>query len=271
MPHAFEIICLGNELLIGKILNSNAQWLAQNVTSLGGTVQRITTVGDEIEEIATVLREALTRKSAFILTTGGLGPTFDDKTLDAVALALEKPVELNESALIMVKDKYRHYEQTTHKTIELTPARVKMAHLPKGAVPLSNPVGTAPGVLSEYASSTIINLPGVPSEMKAIFEESVAPLIRRFVGSRHMYEKSLEVTEIIESALAPLIDRVMRQHPTVYVKSHPKAAEPVPLIELHLSTIASSQEAAKNRVEAAAKEISRLIEDRGGEIKHLAA
>ena len=63
MPHAFEIICLGNELLIGKILNSNAQWLAKNVTSLGGTVQRITTVGDEIEEIATVLREASHEKA----------------------------------------------------------------------------------------------------------------------------------------------------------------------------------------------------------------
>ena len=267
MPHAFEIICLGNELLIGKILNSNAQWLAKNVTSLGGTVQRITVVGDDIEEIAAVLLEALARKSAFILTTGGLGPTFDDKTLDAVALALEKPVELNEAAFLMVKDKYRHYEQTTHKTIELTPARVKMAHLPKDAVPLPNPVGTAPGVLSECASSKIINLPGVPSEMKAIFEESVAPLIRRFVGSRHMYEKSLEVTEIIESALAPLIDRVMREHPTVYVKSHPKAAEPVPLIELHLSTLATSQEEAKDRVEAAATEVTRLIEECGGVIK----
>jgi molybdenum cofactor synthesis domain-containing protein len=271
LPHAFEIICLGNELLIGKILNSNAHWLAKNVTSLGGTVQRITVVGDDIEEIATVIREALARKSVFILTTGGLGPTYDDKTLDAVGLALEKPVELNEAALLMVKEKYRHYEQTTNKTIELTPARLKMAHLPKDAVPLPNPVGTSPGVLSEFASSTIINLPGVPSEMKAIFEASVAPLIRRFVGSRHLYEKSLEVTEIIESALAPLIDQVMREHPTVYVKSHPQAAEPVPLIELHLSTLASSQEEAKDRVEAAAIEVSRLIEECGGVLKPLDA
>jgi molybdenum cofactor synthesis domain-containing protein len=270
LPNAFEIICLGNELLIGKILNSNAQWLAKNVTSLGGTVQRITVVGDDIEEIAVVLQEALTRKSAFILTTGGLGPTFDDKTLDAVALALKKPVELNEAAFLMVKDKYNHYEQTTHKTIELTTARVKMAHLPKDAVPLPNPIVTAPGVLSECASSKIINLPGVPSEMKAIFKESVVPLIRRFVGSRYMYEKSLDVTEIIESALAPLIDRVMREHPTVYVKSHPKAAEPIPLIELHLSTFAPSQKEAKKQVEAAATEVTRLIEEYGGVIEPFA-
>jgi len=267
LPNAFEIICLGNELLIGKILNSNAQWLAKNVTSLGGTVQRITVVGDDIEEIAVVLQEALSRKSAFILTTGGLGPTFDDKTLDAVALALKKPMELNETAFLMVKDKYHHYEKTTHKTIELTTARVKMAHLPKDAVPLPNPIGTAPGVLSECASSKIINLPGVPSEMKAIFKESVVPLIRCFVGNRYMYEKSLEVTEIIESALAPLIDLVMRDYPTVYVKSHPKAAEPIPLIELHLSTFAPSQEEAKKQVEAAATKVTRLIEEYGGVIE----
>ena len=267
MPNDFEIICLGNELLIGKILNSNAQWLAKNVTSLGGTIQRITVVGDDIEEIAAVLLEALARKTAFILTTGGLGPTFDDKTLDGVGLALKKPVELNEAAFLMVKDKYRHYEQTTHKKIELTTARVKMAHLPKDAVPLPNSIGTAPGVLSECASSTIINLPGVPSEMKAIFEESVVPLIRCFVGSRHMYEKSLEVTEIIESALAPLIDLVMREHSTVYIKSHPKAAEPIPLIELHLSTLATSQEEAKDQVEAAATQVTRLIKECGGVIK----
>jgi molybdopterin-biosynthesis enzyme MoeA-like protein len=105
--------------------------------------------------------------------------------------------------------------------------------------------------------------------MKAIFEASVVPLIRRFIGSRHMYEKSLEVTEIIESALAPLIDRVMRKHPTVYVKSHPQAAEPIPLIELHLSTLASSHEAAKDLVEAVATEVSRLIEERGGVINPL--
>ena len=266
VSHAFEILCLGNELLIGKIVNTNAQWLAHQITSLGGSVHRITEVGDDVAEIAAALREAIARRSAFILTTGGLGPTFDDKTLDAVALVLETPLEVNDAALRMVKDRYRHYEQTTHQTLELTPARLKMAHLPQGAVPLPNPVGTAPGVLSASGSSTIINLPGVPSEMKAIFEASVAPLIRRCVGSHHLYETSLAVTAIIESALAPLIDQVMRDHPAVYVKSHPQAAEPVPRIELHLSTHADAPDAAKEQVEAAAAAIARLIEDNGGAV-----
>lgn len=269
MPVTIEIICLGNELLIGKILNSNAQWLAKYITSLGGKVRRITVVGDDISEISSALRESLSRKSSFILTTGGLGPTFDDKTMDAVAVVLEKPLELNEEAHLMVKNKYHQYEKVTKKRIELTPARLKMAKLPKDSVPIPNPVGTAPAVLSTYASSKIISLPGVPSEMKAIFEESVVPLIRSFIKNSIVYEKSLKVTGIIESELAPLIDKGMREAPEVYIKSHPRAAEPIPLIELHISTLAASEKEAKDRVEAAEKTISQLIAEHGGETKSL--
>ncbi|MCJ7767212.1 molybdopterin-binding protein, partial [Candidatus Bathyarchaeota archaeon] len=77
-----EIVCVGNELLIGKTLNTNAHWLAKRATSLGVMVKRVTVILDEVDEVATVLREALNRKPRFIITTGGLGPTFDDKTLE---------------------------------------------------------------------------------------------------------------------------------------------------------------------------------------------
>jgi nicotinamide-nucleotide amidase len=269
MSDTFEIICLGNELLIGKIVNSNAQWLAKYITKLGGKVRRITVVGDNIGEIATALRESLSRHSAFILTTGGLGPTFDDKTMDAVATVLEKPLELNDDAHRMVKNKYQQYEKVTNKKIELTPARLKMAKLPKDSVPLPNPVGTAPAVLSTDAASEIINLPGVPSEMKAIFEASVVPLIRRLIRTQIVCETNVKVTGIIESELAPLLDQVMREVPKVYVKSHPRAAEPIPLLELHVTTRATSEKEAKDRVEVAEKIICRLIAEHGGKTKPL--
>jgi molybdenum cofactor synthesis domain-containing protein len=76
-----EIICIGNELLIGKIANTNAQWISRQATLLGINVKRITVVSDELEEISEAIREALKRRTRFIITTGGLGPTFDDKTL----------------------------------------------------------------------------------------------------------------------------------------------------------------------------------------------
>jgi len=96
MNQHMEIICIGNELLIGKTLNTNATWLAKRATSLGITVKRITIVRDEIEEIADVIREVLQRKPRFIITTGGLGPTFDDKTLEGIAKALNRKLEVNE-------------------------------------------------------------------------------------------------------------------------------------------------------------------------------
>ncbi|MCK4474444.1 competence damage-inducible protein A, partial [Candidatus Bathyarchaeota archaeon] len=143
-----EIICVGNELLIGKTLNTNAHWLAKRITSLGSSVKRITVVGDEVNEIAKAVREALQRKPRFIITVGGLGPTFDDKTLEGVAEALKGELEVDEKALEMVKEKYETYfREGRMERAELTPPRVKMARLPKGAKPLPNPVGTAPGVM----------------------------------------------------------------------------------------------------------------------------
>jgi molybdopterin-biosynthesis enzyme MoeA-like protein len=100
-----------------------------------------------------------------------------------------------------------------------------MATLPEGAKPLPNPIGTAPGVLMECEGKTIISLPGVPSEMKAIFEGSVLPLLKKAAGDLTFFETSIDATGVMESELAPAVDRVMHDNPHVYIKSHPKGAE----------------------------------------------
>ncbi len=103
MAELMEIICVGNELLIGKTVNTNAHWLAKKATTLGLKVHSITTVEDEIEEIATTVKAALRRKNRFIVTVGGLGPTFDDKTLEGIAEALNRKLVTNKEALSMVR------------------------------------------------------------------------------------------------------------------------------------------------------------------------
>jgi len=268
MSSFVEIICVGNELLIGKTLNTNVQWLAKRITSLGLKVKRITTIGDETEEIARVLIEAMKRKPSLIITTGGLGPTFDDKTLSGVAVALGCELKVNEEALRMVKEKYQKYAKEGRvEKAELTPQRVKMATLPEGAKPLPNPVGTAPGVLIEKSGLTIVSLPGVPSEMKAIFEESLIPILQKLAGDATYYEASIEVRGIVESEIAPLIDEVMHENPYVYIKSHPKGAEKVSRIELHFSTTAKDSNVAKERVGKAIIQLSELIRRKGGKIR----
>lgn len=272
MTQPIEIICIGNELLIGKTLNTNAQWLAKRVTTFGLNIRRITIVDDDVDEISGAVREAIQRNPRFLLTTGGLGPTFDDKTLEGLAKALECELEINEEALTMVKEKYRKYvEEGRLEKAELTPPQVKMAKLPEGAKPLFNPVGTAPGVIMEHKGITVVALPGVPSEMKAIFDEFVASLLRQVAGDMTFFETSIEAIGVMESEIAPLIEQVMHGNPYVYIKSHPKGAEKIHRIEFHFSTTAKNSGVARKRVGKALVQLSELIQEKGGKIKVIKA
>jgi nicotinamide-nucleotide amidase len=268
MVQSIEIICVGNELLIGKTLNTNAQWLAKRVTTLGLTTRRITVVADEMDEISNAIQEAIQRNPNFLVTTGGLGPTFDDKTLEGIAVALKLRIEINEEALKMVKKKYRSYAQEGKiEVAELTLPRIKMAKLPEGATPISNPVGTAPAVVMKHENVTIIALPGVPPEMKSIFDDSVSPVLKQAARNVTFFETSIEATKVIESEMAPLIDKVMHNNPYVYIKSHPKGAERVPRIEFYLSTTAKDSTTARKHVTNALLQLSELIQEKGGKIK----
>lgn len=266
MPCTVEVICIGNELLIGKTLNTNVQWLAKQIIGLGGIVRRVTTVGDDVKEISSALRESISRKPHFIITTGGLGPTFDDKTLRGISHALTIPLKLSQKAKEIVKEGCKRHGLATSK---LSSAYTKMARLPLNSEPLPNPVGMAPGVLIRYSQTIIVSLPGVPKEMKAIFEGSVVPLIRLKAGKLQLYESSLNVTHIVEPEIAPLIEKIMHDNPKIYIKSHPKRAEPIPLIELHFMTASKTEEKAKGRLKAAINQIVALLSEHGGKIEKL--
>lgn len=268
-----EIICVGNELLMGRTMNTNAHWLSKRATSLGLRVKRVTVILDDVDEIAAALREALDRKPNFIITTGGLGPTFDDKTLEGIAKCLSRKLEANKKALRLVKEKYESYlKQGKIAKVELTPARIKMATLPKGAEPLYNAVGTAPGVRLTVGKTCLIALPGVPPEMEAIFDESVAPIIKKEAGKTEFFEKSVYADRIIESNLAPLIDQVMHDNPRVYIKSHvytksdQQPSEGRSHIEIHFSTTARTSKNASEELDKTITELSRLIVNSGGKV-----
>jgi nicotinamide-nucleotide amidase len=202
--------------------------MAKQATALGIKVKRVTVVADEIAEIATAIQQTLERKPHFALTTGGLGPTFDDKTLQGIAEALNRKLTVNAKALKMVKEKYEAYakEKGAAETVELTRSRIKMATLP----------------------------------------EIVAPLLRQASGRTGFYEKSIYVDEVMESSLAPLIDKAMQDNPDVYVKSHPKGEENKPHIEVHLSTTAEDAERAEEKLQQTAMQLSDGVRKIGGKI-----
>jgi molybdenum cofactor synthesis domain-containing protein len=229
-----EIISVGNELLIGHTLDTNSYWIAKRFTRFGWTLQRITVVRDSLGAIKDGVTGALRRKPDLLITLGGLGPTHDDMTLKGVAIALDKRLVLNPEAFAMVKARYNALEASTG----LTRFRRKMATLPEGAEPLPNPVGTAPGVTIKVGATRLVSLPGVPSEMKAIFSGSVIPLLRASKGQAPQ-EVSIGLVGIIESALAPALDRTRKAFPGLYFKSHPRGREGGirSLIQLHVYSV----------------------------------
>ncbi|TMI20937.1 hypothetical protein E6H31_07725 [Candidatus Bathyarchaeota archaeon] len=229
-----EIISVGNELLIGHTLDTNSFWIAKQFTRFGWTLQRITVLRDSLPAIKDGITGALHRKPDLLITLGGLGPTHDDMTLKGVSLALHNRLILNPGALAMVKARYSKLEASTG----LTRFRRKMATFPEGAKPLPNPVGTAPGVMINVGTTRLVSLPGVPSEMKAIFTGSVTPMLRASKGEAPE-EVSVDLVGIIESALAPALDRTRKAFPGLYFKSHPRGREGGirTLIQLHVYSV----------------------------------
>ena len=232
-----ELIFTGNELLIGKTLNTNSQWLAKRIYSLGAQVSRMVIVSDNLQEISSELIYAINRQPNLIITSGGLGASFDDMTLEAVAKAIERPLVLNETLLNEIKRVHELlYTRGDAKGNEITEFATKMAYQPKDSKMLLNPEGGIPGVLLALEESIkIICLPGVPAELKAMFDQSVSDIISNMVGDLATAEARFLV-DLIESEMAILIDKVMKTYPSVYIKSNPLSWKDTVRVEIHLTS-----------------------------------
>ncbi|MEM1769632.1 MAG: molybdopterin-binding protein [Nitrososphaerota archaeon] len=265
----FELITIGYEILDGRILNTNAKWLAEKITSMGGRVVRMVTVGDVVDEIASVIKDALKRKVNWIITTGGLGPTYDDLTLEGVAKALKRKLVLNKTAYEMIKERYRMLaEKGVVESPEITPSRLKMAMLPRGAKPLRNRVGSAPGVLLRYGKTWIACLPGVPAELYSIFEEELKPVIEKSLKKVYRVDKTIYVKRVAESSIAPRIAEIVKKYDGIYLKSHPKTIEDgVSKIEFQISSIANKIETAIAKINSVAADLKKIVLEMGGEIE----
>ena len=215
------ILAIGNEVLDGLVLDTNSNWMELRLVALGLQVKRLVSVRDEIGEIGKAL-DFIMESCEVVITSGGLGPTHDDMTLKAIAIHLNRKISEHPDALAIVERQYKTlYERGIVKSPDLTNARRKMAVIPEDSIPLDNQVGGAPGIRLYEKDRTIFCLPGVPSELKFIFEDSVVPWLSKRV-KRKIYEKVVEFGMHDESMFAPAIDAVMKKHPGVYIKSMPK-------------------------------------------------
>jgi molybdenum cofactor synthesis domain-containing protein len=215
-----EILTIGNEILTGEILDTNTNWLCDLVHHRGGTVVRVTVLPDELGIIEEAVRAALHRKVDILFATGGLGPTADDLTLQAIAAGTDREIELNPKALEMVRTQYEYFS-TRGKPLTggMTRARQKMAHLPQGAEPLLNSAGIAPGVFLHVNQTTIIALPGVPSEQRAIVNQSLAQFLNQSFRDGSSLSRRLAVNCGGESVIEPVLTLIASKYPDIYTKS----------------------------------------------------
>ncbi|HIQ23652.1 MAG TPA: nicotinamide mononucleotide deamidase-related protein [Pyrodictium delaneyi] len=251
-PHAW-VVNIGNELLIGRITNTNATVIARELMLRGVIVKRIVVVGDYLDDIATSVREAV-GYADIVVTTGGLGPTDDDITMEAVAAAINAPLVLNKAALEMVEAFYRK------RGLQLTRERLKMAYLPLGAEPVPNPVGAAPGAYINYSGSHIVVLPGVPSEMEAMLKIALNRLAH-ILPELCVAEEGITIEGVPESSLAPLLRKASKLCSDCYIKSHPKGHEvDNPIIDVKVMASAPDCDTARSKVLTVLGYLKKLIQ-----------
>ena len=266
-----EIIAIGREILTGKTLDTNSNWLSQRLTGIGFRVKRIVVVDDVVDEIAQELLTSIKYGVRLIVTTGGLGPTFDDRTMEAVAVATGRKLLLNPKALEMVKERYEHFwKQGWVDSPEMTPERRKMAYLPDGGEPIPNPVGAAPGLLLRLAGRIILSFPGVPKEMKAMFSQYAEPRVLEFIRETgeavFRAEKTIQSGLGDESVISAMVEKVRERYPQVYIKSLPDEFGDAVDIPVRFTVEAKDQKEAESLLESA---IAMFCELAGQEKKRL--
>ncbi len=206
-----EILCIGTELLLGNILNSNARWIAKELAALGLPHYFQAVVGDNPDRIKQVIQQAK-KRSRILITTGGLGPTPDDLTTETIASTFNSPLEENKEAWLDIKTK------THSKDGYSALSNRKQALLPVGAQIIPNPSGTAPGMIWQPKKHfTILTFPGVPTELKIMWNQTAVSWLRKHGGSKETFiSRNLKFSGIAESILAEeLEDLLQSNNPTI--------------------------------------------------------
>jgi nicotinamide-nucleotide amidase len=238
-----ELVTVGDELLLGDTINGNAAWLGRRLAENGVQVTRSVVVGDEQDVIIEAVTEALSRADA-VITTGGLGPTYDDLTRDALAVAAG--VELRRDPGI----ERRLRDRSAGVGLPLRPMALRMAEIPEGATVLENPMGSAPGLRIELPGGPVYALPGVPVEMRAIIDTAVLPALRASVTGPIPEKRLLRTACVRESELAGRLAAV-EALPGVKVAYLPDPAE----VKIRITATGPGAEAVLSGAEGLARKL----------------
>jgi nicotinamide-nucleotide amidase len=247
-----EIVSIGSELLLGQIVDTNASWMAQRLTSVGVNLFHKTIVGDNRERMGAVIAQALDR-SDVVITGGGIGPTQDDITRDVIAEVTGRELLLHPDLLSDIERRFRS------RGFIMTKNNERQAYIPEGAIPVHNPNGTAPSFIVEDERGIVIALPGVPFEMKWLFDNEVVPYLQqRFDLSDVITYRVLKVADMGESAVDERIGHLIAgsSNPTVGVLAHPGQ------VDVRIAAKASDEAEAAKLIAPVEAEVRELLGSR---------
>lgn len=249
MPVA-EIIAIGTELLLGEIQDTNTRYLARRLRDEGIDIYRTMIVGDNPGRIASAIREAMQR-CQIVITTGGLGPTVDDPTRQAVAQAMGVETDFHPELWEQIQNRFRK------RGIAIPENNRRQAYIPRHAIPVPNPVGTAPAFIVETPEHAIISLPGVPREMEYLVENQVFPYLKkRFNLQGIIMARVLHTSGMGESAVDELVCEMETEtNPTLGLLAHPGQ------VDLRITAKAPDEKEALRLIEGMQKRIYKILGD----------
>lgn len=250
MPSA-EIITIGTEILLGEIVDTNTRYIARTLRGMGVDLYRTITIGDNVDRIAEAIHNSMQR-AEIVITTGGLGPTVDDPTREAVAKAAGVELEFREDLweqVVAIISRYGRKPSENQK---------RQAFIPKGAIAVSNPVGTAPCFIVETERNAVASLPGVPNEMEHILHESIIPYLqKRFHLNEIIKIRILHCAGLGEGLIDEKIaDLETLSNPTVGLAAH------TGVVDVRIAAKAKSEAEADEMI----AEIERQVRARLGEV-----
>lgn len=247
-----EIIAVGTELLVPPRVDTNSLYITERLNEHGIEVRAKTVVGDRRGDMESALRAALSRTELVVLC-GGLGPTEDDVTRDAVAAVIERPLEEDGRVVDAIRQRF------AARGARMPEINRRQAMVPRGAVLLPNVLGTAPGLWIEHDGRAVVVLPGPPGELKPMFDRVVADRVAPLAGNFRLHRRVLRVCGRTESevdeATSPVYSRWLHEEPAVFTTVLTSPAQ----VELHLTTRTASASAASARLDAATAELAVVL------------
>jgi nicotinamide-nucleotide amidase len=245
-----EIIAIGSELLLGQIVDTNTSFIGRSLAENGIELVRTTTVGDDLHRMKEAIKEAITR-SQIVITTGGIGPTEDDLTREAVAEVVQRPLVFQPCLMDQIEALFKR------RGFRMAENNRKQAYIPEGAVPIENPKGTAPGFIVEGTDWVTLSIPGVPSEMEYLMEHTVIPYLRkRFNLQRQVIRyRVLRVCGLGESAIGLQIKDLMRESQNPSVGTLASVGD----IKIRITAKASDPEEASTLIKKVEQEIRKRL------------